>query len=50
MDPALERCIIARLKAGIGQRIVLMVSHSLNAAGFADMRIKVAAGEARIVG
>lgn len=50
MDPALERRIIGRLKAHIGQRIVLMVSHSLNAVGFADLRIEVAAGEARIVG
>lgn len=49
MDPELERRIIGRLRADIGKRIVLMVSHSLNAVGFADMRIELAGGEARIV-
>jgi len=48
MDPELERRIIGRLRQDIGQRIILMVSHSLNAVGFADTRIDVAEGQARI--
>lgn len=49
MDPELERRIVARLKAEIGHRIILLVSHSLNAAGHADQRIEVMAGVARSV-
>ncbi len=49
MDPDLERRIIGRLRQDIGQRVILMVSHSLNAVGFADMRIDVSAGKARII-
>lgn len=49
MDPDLERLIIGRLKADIGQNIVLMVSHSLNAVGFADMRIDVSGGVAEVL-
>lgn len=48
MDPELERRIIGRLRQDIGRRIVLMVSHSLNAVGFADLRIDVSKGQARI--
>ena len=50
MDPELERRIVGRLRDNIGHRIVLMVSHSLNAAGHADLRVKVTDGVARIVG
>ncbi|KLI63324.1 hypothetical protein AAV99_11740 [Aurantiacibacter marinus] len=49
MDPELERRIIGRLRQDIGARIILMVSHSLNAVGFADLRIEVAQGQARIL-
>jgi len=49
MDPDLERRIIGRLRHNIGSRIILMVSHSLNAVSFADLRIDVANGKARIV-
>ncbi|RJY08129.1 ATP-binding cassette domain-containing protein [Aurantiacibacter aquimixticola] len=48
MDPELERRIIGNLRESIGQRIILMVSHSLNAVGYADMRIEVADGRARL--
>ncbi|WAT18918.1 ABC transporter ATP-binding protein [Aurantiacibacter sp. MUD11] len=49
MDPELERAIVSRLRETIGQRIVLMVSHSRNTLDLADMRIDVAAGVARVV-
>ena len=44
MDPELERRIISGLRESIGQRIVLLVSHSLNAAGCADQAIRVSGG------
>lgn len=50
LDPELERRIVGRLRESIGRRIVLMVSHSLNAVQYADMRVEVAHGEARIAG
>jgi ABC-type bacteriocin/lantibiotic exporter with double-glycine peptidase domain len=49
MDPELERRIVGRLKQRIGDRIVMMVSHSLNAVGHADLRIVVKDGKARVV-
>ncbi|WP_271077312.1 ATP-binding cassette domain-containing protein [Aurantiacibacter sp. MUD61] len=49
MDPQLERRIIGHLRQTIGDRIILMVSHSLNAVQYADLRIDVSNGEARAV-
>ncbi|WP_340586891.1 ABC transporter ATP-binding protein [Erythrobacter alti] len=49
MDPDLERRVIGRLRENIANRIILMVSHSLNAVGYADMRIDVAQGRARVM-
>ncbi|MGB3166786.1 MAG: ABC transporter ATP-binding protein [Alteraurantiacibacter sp.] len=48
MDAGLERRIVGRLRADIGQRIVLLVSHSLNAIDQADMRVVVENGIARL--
>ncbi|GGD47417.1 ATP-binding cassette domain-containing protein [Erythrobacter arachoides] len=50
MDAELERSIIGRLRQDIGNRVVLMVSHSLNAVMHADQRIEVTGGHARVVG
>ncbi|MBH5323156.1 ABC transporter ATP-binding protein [Aurantiacibacter sediminis] len=48
MDPQLERRIIGGLRERVGDRIILMVSHSLNAVQYADMRIAVSDGRARV--
>ena len=48
MDPELERSVVARLRDNIGERIVLLVSHSLNAVEHADVRIEVSDGESHI--
>lgn len=40
MDPELERRIVGRLRENIGQRIILLVSQSLNAAGSADQAMR----------
>ncbi|WP_206539308.1 ABC transporter ATP-binding protein [Aurantiacibacter luteus] len=48
MDAELERRIVGRLKEEIGSRVVLLVSHSLNAVAHADQRITVSEGVAQI--
>lgn len=49
MDADLERRIVGKLKAELGRRIAVFVSHSLNAASHADCHLQVSEGRARIV-
>ena len=49
MDAVLERRIFERLARDTSDTIVLMVSHSAQAAAFADMRVMVEDGVARVI-
>lgn len=49
MDPDLERRIMRSLKANLGDRILLIVCHSENGRGHADLCIRVEKGEARAI-
>ncbi|KPF61832.1 ATP-binding cassette domain-containing protein [Porphyrobacter sp. AAP60] len=48
MEPELERAIVSSIKHSIGQRIVMIVSHSRENLDLADIRVTVADGKAVI--